>query len=62
MGRTNSQPAAHDPFAAPALGMGGALSQAGDGEPARGTPLVGERAERSLASWESAWIDLGGEG
>ena len=32
------------------------------GEQAPSTPWFGDRLEEPASSWESAWIDLGGEG
>ena len=42
--------------------LGGSAAQWPQPEPISADSLPGERVEDIFPSWESAWIDLGGEG
>ncbi len=58
MGRNTLQPTAHDPLSAAYLHT--PAGPPGEGEQL--APSPGECAEGFAAVWETAWIDLGGEG
>lgn len=61
MTRTGSQPTALEVLSAPSHSLAGLGPHTADADAQGLAPAFGERTEGG-AAWESAWIDLGGEG
>jgi hypothetical protein len=50
------------PLKGPALGFDPATSHSAEADLVSGSLRPSSRSDNPLAGWESAWIDLGGEG
>jgi hypothetical protein len=62
MRRTDSQRRHHDSFFVVIVGLANTCGQHHESELHHVDHGIVDHAEGAMASWEAAWIDLGGEG